>query len=139
MSNGFGIELQGLQSIRAKLKSLRADAEDILSEELEVAQDNIELGAKNNVPTDLGNLKNTIRPIDGGKLLKGVEVTAKYAPYVEFGTGIKVSVPEGLEAYAMTFFVNGKGWMPAKPYLFPALEAERVKFIERLKKSLGAK
>lgn len=139
MSNGFGIELQGLQSIRAKLKSLRADAEDILSEEMEVAQDNIELAAKNNVPTDLGNLKNTIRPIDGGKLLKGVEVTAKYAPYVEFGTGIKVSVPEGLEAYAMTFFVNGKGRMPAKPYLFPALETERVKFIERLKKSLGAK
>lgn len=63
---------------------------------------------------------------------------AKYAPYVEFGTGSMVDVPQGLEDYAMQF--KGKGIrqvnLPARPFLFPAAEKNRKKFIDNIKKEM---
>jgi hypothetical protein len=62
-----------------------------------------------------------------------------YAPYVEFGTGKMVEVPEGLEDFAWQF--KGRGVrevnLKARPFLFPAWEISRMKFIENVKKILG--
>lgn len=53
---------------------------------------------------------------------KGVNV--KYAPYVEFGTGNKVYVPNELTEYAMQF--KGRGIRKVnnkhQPYFFPAVK-----------------
>lgn len=47
------------------------------------------------------------------------------AAYVEFGTGFYAKTylsgqPLEMKVEAIKFFVNGKGKMPARPYLFPA-------------------
>lgn len=52
------------------------------------------------------------------------------AAYYEFGTGAYVDVPVGLEDYAMQFYVNGKGVIPAHAFLFPAFFSVRNDFIK---------
>ena len=59
---------------------------------------------------------------------------APYAPYVEFGTGSGVVVPEGFNAFAMQFYVNGKGTMRAQPYLIPAFIKYRKVFLNDMKR-----
>lgn len=67
----------------------------------------------------------------GGRLLGGiisrkiadysaeVTVNTRYSPYVEFGTGTKVSVPADLIKYALQFKGSRKViGMAAQPYLF---------------------
>ena len=59
---------------------------------------------------------------------------APYAPYVEFGTGSNVSIPEGFGAYAMQFYVNGKGTMKAQPFLIPAYIKYKKVFLRDIRK-----
>src|ERR1700748_298741 len=74
----------------------------------------------------------SLAPVNAGELIEsiGFEQTeietdifadAGYAAYVEFGTGPLVEVPPGLEDYARTFFITGKGHQPAHPFFFPAI------------------
>lgn len=65
--------------------------------------------------------------------------TVKYSPYVEFGTGGLVDVPQGLEDYATQF--KGEGLkqvnLPARPYLFNSAFEETKELTERLKKDFN--
>ena len=61
-----------------------------------------------------------------------------YAAYVEFGTGQFAksylgSMPNEIKSYAMTFFVNGQGRMPAQPFLIPAYIKYRKQFFKDMK------
>ena len=61
-----------------------------------------------------------------------------YAPYVEFGTGqfaksYLSSMPNEIKSYAMTFYVNGQGKVPAQPFLIPAFLKYRKEFIKDMK------
>ena len=84
----------------------------------------------------LGN--NLIWPLEQVGTQIGIRVfnETEYAPYVEFGTIELVEVPNELTEYAMQFKGKGiikKGGMKARPYLYPALVAERPKFIAAIK------
>ena len=59
---------------------------------------------------------------------------APYAPYVEFGTGSGVNVPQGFSDYAMQFYVNGKGTMRAQPFLIPAYLKYRKVLLSDMRK-----
>jgi HK97 gp10 family phage protein len=78
-------------------------------EEISASNLKIERDAKINAPVNLGTLR---RSIHAESLLNGltgkVIVDASYAPYVEFGTGGKVSIPSGYESFAMQY-KGGKG------------------------------
>ena len=101
-----------------------------LSDRIKLAVVNIHRKAVQAVKVDLGGLKNSIR-MSFGKVASVYE-TAKYGPYVEFGTGGLVDVPSELTEYAMQF--KGKGIrkvnLPARPYFFPAVFAEREAFLK---------
>lgn len=67
--------------------------------------------------------------------------TAKdhFAAYLEFGTGVFAAkrvkeLPFEWEAVAWQFYVNGKGTMPAHPYLVETYIEEGERFIENVKK-----
>ncbi|MGB1301877.1 MAG: HK97 gp10 family phage protein [Pseudoalteromonas tetraodonis] len=89
--------------------------------------------AKGFAPVDDGDLRESIHavpPEAGGPRYVGrVKAEADHAPYVEFGTGVHVTIPEGQEAYARQFYVNGEGRTEAQPFLFPAVEAIRAGFV----------
>ena len=96
--------------------------------------------AKARVPVDTGELKNSINARveqDGWAWAVGTPV--EYSPYVEFGTGSFVDVPQGLEDYAIQF--KGAGIrqvnLPARPYLFNSARENFRKMIEKFKKDFG--
>jgi hypothetical protein len=86
---------------------------------------------KNKPSTHSGILHNQIyvNPENKGYNVKANPI---YAPYNEFGTGEKVSVPEGWESYAMKFKgqKNIKGGMRPRPFLVKAF-IEESKLIPR--------
>jgi hypothetical protein len=92
--------------------------------------------ARQRVRTDMARLKTAIQmDFSEDKYTGFVEVHAHYAPYVEFGTGDMVSIPHGLEEYAREFKGRGirKVNLPARPFLFPALEAQRREYYNDVK------
>lgn len=104
---------------------------DLLTETVQ----NIETEAISMSPVDLGILKSSINgEVDGMNGIIGTPV--RYAPYMEFGTGGLVDVPEGLEDYAMKF--KGAGIKQVnlfpRPFLIPAFKKHTAKMIEELKK-----
>lgn len=137
----FSFEVEGLNQV---LKGLDKLEDNVLSEadgELKASAAKISRDAKSAAPIDLGFLRNAISVVENGRLDYEVVAQRHYAPYVEFGTGGLVDVPAGLEDYAIQF--KGKGIkqvnLPARPYLFPSYEQEKVKLLERLRKTLAQK
>jgi hypothetical protein len=63
--------------------------------------------AKRNAPSNFSQLRNSIGNAKESKLRYSLFATAFYAPYVEFGTRGKVSVPAELESVAQG--IKGRG------------------------------
>lgn len=151
----FGIKIEGLQQIQVKMKNLRSEVEEILSGEIEAAAENIERMAKENAPSiietshgdqsmdEYGQIRSALSAWKVSKLewQAGMPMLGPIndiAGFLEWGTGKFINIPPGLEAYAMQWYVDGTGTILPQPYLFPAVEQERTKFVERLKKDLEA-
>lgn len=92
------------------------------------------------VPKNLNNLassgEKTVTDFTGTVSYGGGGVD--YAAYVEFGTGLFASqylsgMPKEIKTYAFTFYVNGKGRMPAQPFLIPAYLKYRKQFFKDMK------
>ena len=97
------LKVNGIENLINDLGKLnRAVANDV-GAEIATSAINIEKNAKRLAPVNLGTLRRSIHTTRVSKLTYKVEVEASYAPYVEFGTGGKVSVPVGYESYAMSF------------------------------------
>ncbi len=121
-----------LRNLEIYSKALRKD----LTFEVLSTVTNIESKAKSNVVVDTGKLKQSIyHKINYQKAIGEVGATEFYAPYVEFGTGGKVSIPTGYSDFAVQF--KGKGIRTinrgAKPFLIPAFLVESRLFKERTK------
>ena len=134
----MGIKIEGNQAFFRKIKNFGKDSEEIVKEELTVSLDQIYNQALRDAPADMGggggirgSAYKDQRGLDGEVGFKN-----QYAPYVEFGTGTEVQIPLGLEDYAMTFYVNGKGRLPARPFLFPAWFKEQREFMKRIKEAM---
>jgi hypothetical protein len=88
---------------------------------------------------DKGTLAGNTVAVHRGPLDFELRSSTNYAAYVEFGTGGLVSVPAGLESYAMQF--KGKGIkevnIPARGFFFPPFLAAQKKIIEDVKKEIG--
>jgi len=124
---------------RANFKKRIKDISDMVEGEIEASAFDIRSQAVTTVPVDTGILKGSIKVVPGEhRFHKIIEAGAHYAPYIEFGTGTLVNVPSGLEDYAIQF--KGKGVkqvnLPARPFLIPAWEKERLKLVERIRKQL---
>lgn len=132
------LEFQGNQAFLTKLKNLPQEMQDLVEEEIAIAMDFTYNNAQLAAPTDMaggfgirGTAYKDVRGLEGE-----VGYRSRYAAYVEFGTGAKVRIPQGLEEYAMTFFVNGKGRLPANPFLFPAFFRATKEFEENLRTAI---
>lgn len=132
--------ISGLKELEKKLSKLGKDTEDTTANEINNSALNIMRNAKRNVVVDNGFLRNSIRLEPISKLTYTVEAKAKYAPYVEFGTGGLVEIPIGYEQYAAIF--KGKGIrrvnLRARPFLIPAFESEIPELMKRLNKLFNA-
>ena len=134
----MGVKLKGNKALLNKLKAVGQVGKDLIEEEVFSSLQEIRNEAVSRVPVDTGILKNSI-VVQNEKLSGKVVVNAKYAPYVEFGTGTRVDIPEGLKDYAIKF--KGKGIkevnLPAQPFLFPAWFRETKELMINLEKGLS--
>ena len=136
------ISVQGMNVLLRKIAKADKEVQAKVKRANQITSLNIERQAKRNATksVDNGDLRRAIVPDHSGTEAN-VEVKIKYAQYVEFGTGAfaaeyLATKDKDLREYAMTFFETGRGRVTARPFLFPAAEAERPKHIERMRKAL---
>ena len=137
---GITAKIDGIKAIQDKLNELSKESQQGLANEINNSALNIQRNAKRNVVVDNGFLRGSIALEPINELTYTVEAKAKYAPYVEFGTGGLVDIPAGYEQYAAIF--KGKGIrkvnLRARPFLIPAFENEVPQLLKRLKKIFNA-
>lgn len=136
----FGVNLTGIKEIEVALKKIDKQLTQDLSDEMNSSALTIASNAKRLAPVDMGFLRNSIgiEPSVNG-LTYEVEAKAKYAAYIEFGTGGLVDVPAGYEDLAILFKGKGIRKVNIRPqaYLIPSFETEKSKLITRIKKLLN--
>jgi HK97 gp10 family phage protein len=133
------IDQGDLKLLKKRLDNLRTFDKKTLSNEIGRTALEISRLAKQNAPVDTGTLKQSIRAEKKGKIAD-VVAGAKYAPYVEFGTGGNVDLTD-MEAlgipssYAAQF--KGKGIkninLPARPFFFSSARIGFNNLLNRLK------
>jgi HK97 gp10 family phage protein len=135
------MEIKGLNSVLANIRKYGKEAEKDIEGVTELVARNIEKNAKNYAPANFGKLGQSIQTVKDNPLNWKIEaggVIAPYAPFVEFGTGGLVNVPNELKDQAIKF--KGKGIkqvnLRPRPYLYPALLQGRTEYLEKLKKVL---
>lgn len=123
---------------RAATKALNEASKEFIEEiedDVQMLVDNIFTLADTRVRVNFGFLKNSLYKESSG--LNGeVGDSAHYSPYVEFGTGAMVDVPEGLEEYAIQFKGNNLTQvnLPARPFLFNSAFEETNKLLEQYRR-----
>lgn len=109
------VRVEGIPKIRTAFRQVSEKVTRSAQREVKRSALNIEGGAKNRVPVDTGRLRNSIgHETSLDELSATIGSNVEYAPFVEFGT-------------------RGR---TAKPYLFPAFEEERPKFLARLRSAV---
>jgi HK97 gp10 family phage protein len=142
----FKTEIKGLKELQVKLEQYDKNLANKIDEQLSIGAENIAVLAKSKAPVGRsGKLGASISADVSQRFSKSISVGVPYGAFVEFGTGSKVfKTPEfnftpEMKAYALEFFVSGKGKQPASPFLFPSLEIEKKRIIFRIKEVLFGK
>jgi HK97 gp10 family phage protein len=110
--DGITFRVEGLDKLIASLGKMSKKVEDEISMQVAASALKIESEAKKNVPVNLGTLRNSIHlssELTGKKTSYSVSTPVSYAPYIEFGTGGKVSIPSGYSSFASGFKGKTKG------------------------------
>ncbi len=131
------INVFGFDKLIADLKNYSEKVDKGIDNAVKEAALNTESNAKMDCPVDMGTLRSSIHtePFQD-ETGKGYEVLTRveYAPYVEFGTGSKVSIPKGWDEYAAQFKgAKQTAGMNAQPYLIPNFEMQKEILINNLK------
>jgi len=130
------IDKSDLAQLKKKLDNLRAFDKKTLSNELGRAGLDIARIAKRAAPVDKGTLRQSIKSEKKGKTVE-IIAGAKYAPYVEFGTGGFVNFDDMLElgipsSYAAQFKGSKPGYMKPQPFFFSSARIGLKKLLIRL-------
>ena len=136
------MQLKGTNEVIANLRKYGKEAEKDIEGVTALVARNIEGYAKSQAPANFGKLGQSIQAKKIDKHNWTIEAggtIAPYAPFVEFGTGGLVEVPNELKEQAIKF--KGKGIkqvnLRARPYLYPALLRGRKEYLEKLEKLLS--
>ena len=101
------LDITKIDSVNKRFAKLSEDVKTNIKNEVNASALKIQSDAKKLAPVNLGTLRNTIYLVEENKgsneFIFGVGASASYAPYVEFGTGGKVSIPNGYQDYASQF------------------------------------
>lgn len=128
-----------LKSVLNSLKKFGEEAEQLVEDTTIAVASEIEADAKRKAPVDMGFLRNQIYSNKVDKLNWEVIAGAPYSAYMEFGTGGKVDLSHLTQAgyptkYAEEFQGNGirEVTMAAQPFLFPAFNIGKEKYLDDL-------
>lgn len=101
------LDITGMSDAMAKFDKYKKTVQTEVKDEVAASALKIQSDAKKLAPVNLGVLRNSIylntQNVSQGKFMFTIGAKVKYAPYIEFGTGGKVSIPKGYESYANQF------------------------------------
>lgn len=140
---GVKINSSDLVLLNKKLKTLKKISDQKLSSQIGYTAANIVSKAVKRVPVDTGNLKQSIS-FGSQKNQAYVEATAKYAPYIEFGTGGAINTNDaeelGISASMIKAMFSGKGkrevTMKPQPYFFNSVREGFYELLQRLEQEI---
>ena len=142
------VTIKGLDSLTRKLNNITdMELKDTMTEALKLVHGQ----AKTLAPVDGGDLSESIH-MSQRKTATGREgrvyTNLEYAPYVEFGTGIKGNGTYPYEVKGLTLAYKDKGWIyyneklekkifttgqEAQPYMYPALKNNEKTILKMFK------
>ena len=128
----------GIDKLIGELKNYSEKVYTNIDNAMQESARNVQRQAIMDAPSDMSTLRRSIevKPIKE-ETWSGYEIFSllPYAPYVEFGTGTRVTIPTGYEEYAMQFKGQKEiAGMNAQPYLIPNFEMEKSNLMANLKK-----
>ena len=97
------LSLIGVKKLESKLNTLMGIIKQDVGEEINASSLKIQSDAKRLAPVNFGQLRNSIALSKDNDSTYTVSANASYAPYIEFGTGGKVSIPAGFNEMAASF------------------------------------
>ena len=110
------IKTKGFRALVKRLRGLPAKLQVKINEEVAKSTVRVQRDARRSVAVDTGRLRSSIRfDISGDGQIGEIFTEVEYAAFIEFGT------------------VN----TDARPYLFPAWNQERPKFIKKISDIVG--
>lgn len=133
-----GVNIIGFKEFQAKLKALPNDLQAKADLFVQDAGLEWEQKAKRAAPVNFGQLRGGIVSQKTGSMMVEITSGKLYSPYVEWGTGTRVSVPVELQSYAIQFKGKKKviGRFP-KPFFFIHKEPIKKELYEKLNKLLN--
>ena len=133
-----GVNIIGFKEFQAKLKALPNDLQAKADLFVQDAGLEWEQKAKRAAPVNFGQLRGSISSQKIGNMRSEITSAKLYSPYVEWGTGTRVSVPVELQSYAIQFKGKKKviGRFP-KPFFFIHKEPIKKELYEKLNKLLN--
>lgn len=106
------IAVKGLDKLLKQFDQFGEDAKEAAGTKLSAGAKDIAADARANAPGNLGDLRKFTQPKQIDDLRWEVISAMPYAGYVEFGTGVKVSVPSELKEVAQSIKNNPKSEGP---------------------------
>lgn len=133
------MRIEGLNEFRNSLKRYAEKFPKETADAIKEEGFRLQAMAKSDAPADTGKLRQNIDIDNSEEFTSKVTANVPYAPYVEFGTGGEVQIPDGWEEIAAQF--KGKGIrtinMKPQPYLIPNFVKVRRRLTERIRKKIG--
>lgn len=128
--------IKGLKGVLGSLKKFGKEADKSIELITFTVANDIELMAKQLAPVKDGFLRNQINTVEIDPKHYKIVAAAKYSPYMEFGTGGLVSVPEELKEMAIRF--KGKGVkqinITPQPFMYPSWKHGQKDYVKELNK-----
>ena len=103
---GIFFDVSGFDALLTKMNKMSKDIQENVLNEVNASALNVQSNAKKYAPVNLGQLRNSIQlkeELTNGKLVFTIGSKLSYAPYIEFGTGGKVAIPNGYSEFANQF------------------------------------
>lgn len=131
----------GMSNLISQLKAFGAEADSFLKAEIAATGFQIEADAKakaSSIPNAPPEVKQMIsnQILNNGYTSKVTQNALPMGAYLEFGTGVYVTVADEWKDMAWQFYVNGKGRLHAHPYMYPAFIKGRNDFMITMQKKL---
>ena len=139
MGSAVIVTVNGLASLEAKAKNLPDKVAEALARGVNQAAGLVEGSAKRNCPVDTGNLRNSLHimshaiPKDARAV---VGTNVEYAPYVEFGTGVRGQATNRNTNVSLSYASDRAGQV-AQPYLAPALRQNKDRIEQIIVKNVA--
>ena len=132
------------RKLTAKIRKMSLKAKERTKAVIAVTAQEIVTNAKLNLQTttsnpnvDLTTIRQSINAAKVNDYNWKIQVNAlPMAAYIEFGSGTYVEVAPEWRNMAWEFYVNGKGTMKPKPYLWPAYQNGKMRMVIDLQRAL---